>query len=109
MAKNERQRLQNVARAQATGGEREERKKDIEKTLASTRISTASMGKFDRRLEGEKKLGGVKRKVSFSQLIIRILLTVHSLRQQKHLWSKKNMHHSLYSQSWIVMQREQEK
>lgn len=64
VAKNERQRLQNVARAQAAGSDREGRKKDIEKTLASTRISTASMGKFDKKLEGEKKLRGVKRKVS---------------------------------------------
>jgi len=39
-----------------------QRKSDIEKTLATTRISTASMGKFDKRLEGEKKLRGVKRK-----------------------------------------------
>ncbi|OAX42032.1 RRS1-domain-containing protein [Rhizopogon vinicolor AM-OR11-026] len=62
VAKNERQRLQNAARAQTAGGEREERKKDIEKTLASTRISTASMGKFDKKLDGEKKLRGVKRK-----------------------------------------------
>ena len=66
VAKNERQRLQNVARAQAAGGDREGRKKDIEKTLASTRISTASMGKFDKKLEGEKKLRGVKRKVSLT-------------------------------------------
>lgn len=64
VAKNERQRSQNAARAQGPPNEREERKKDIEKTLATTRISTASMGKFDNKLEGEKKLKGVKRKVS---------------------------------------------
>ncbi|KAJ8585765.1 RRS1-domain-containing protein [Rhizopogon salebrosus TDB-379] len=62
VTKNKRQQLQNMARAQTAGGEREERKKDIERTLASTRISTASMGKFDKKLEGEKKLRGVKRK-----------------------------------------------
>ena len=36
---------------------------EIEKTLATTKISTASMGKFDKRLDGEKKIRGVKRKV----------------------------------------------
>jgi regulator of ribosome biosynthesis len=64
VAKNERQRLQNAARAQPS--EREERKHEIEKTLATTRVSTASMGKFDKKLEGEKKLRGVKRKVNQS-------------------------------------------
>ena len=62
MAKNERQRLQNASRAQAAE-EREARKAEIERTAATTRMSTASMGKFDRRLEGEKKVRGVKRKV----------------------------------------------
>ncbi|KAH9004685.1 ribosome biogenesis regulatory protein-domain-containing protein [Lactarius hatsudake] len=67
-AKNERQHLQNVARAQqgrATGmatGTQVDRKRDINRTLATTRTSTASMGKFDRVLDGEKKLRGVKRK-----------------------------------------------
>ncbi|KAH9066643.1 ribosome biogenesis regulatory protein-domain-containing protein [Lactarius vividus] len=65
MAKNERQHLQNIARAQqgrttATG--QVDRKQDINRTLATTRMSTASMGKFDRVLDGEKKLRGVKRK-----------------------------------------------
>lgn len=64
VAKNERQRLQNHARAQTATSGRDERKKDIEKTLATTRISTASMGRFDKKLDGEKKLRGVKRKVS---------------------------------------------
>jgi len=74
VAKNERQRLQNIARAQAASSEREERKKDLERTLASTRTSTASMGKFDRKLEGEKKLRGVKRKVN----LVGSLLSCHS-------------------------------
>ncbi|KAG2141496.1 ribosome biogenesis regulatory protein-domain-containing protein [Suillus cothurnatus] len=56
VAKNERQRLQNNARAQTAAGDREERKKDIEKTLAATRINST------RKLDGEKKLRGVKRK-----------------------------------------------
>lgn len=62
VAKNERQRLQNLARAQAAQGEREQRKIELEKTLAATRTSTASMGKFDRKLEGDKKMRGMKRK-----------------------------------------------
>ncbi|KAL4076398.1 ribosome biogenesis regulatory protein-domain-containing protein [Scleroderma citrinum] len=62
IAKNERQRLQNLARGQAARDERDQRKSDIEKTLAATRTSTASLGKFDRKLEGDKKMRGVKRK-----------------------------------------------
>lgn len=72
-AKNEKKHLQNAARANGGRGApssnmhpRESRKKDIESTLATTRISTASMGKFDKTLEGEKKLRGVKRKVCWS-------------------------------------------
>jgi regulator of ribosome biosynthesis len=61
VAKNDRQRLQNAARA--VPSEREERKRSIDETLATTRISTASMGRFDKKLEGEKKMKGVKRKV----------------------------------------------
>ena len=73
MAKNERQRTQNLARAQQRQGQeqtmgskaptRGERTREIERTLATTRASTGSMGKFDRMLEGEKKPRGVKRKV----------------------------------------------
>lgn len=75
MAKNEQQRLKNLARSQhgqastATAmttkapGALSERKGEIARTLAMTRSSTASMGKFDRMLEGEKKPRGVKRKV----------------------------------------------
>jgi regulator of ribosome biosynthesis len=68
-AKNEKQRLANVARAQGEAStsaapvSRDVRKKEIDKTLAASRVSTASMGKFDKKLEGEKKLRGVKRKV----------------------------------------------
>jgi regulator of ribosome biosynthesis len=57
MSENEKKHQQNNARA----GPR--RKMEIEKTLATTKISTASMGKFDKRLDGEKKIHGVKRKV----------------------------------------------
>jgi hypothetical protein len=59
ISENEKKRQQNIARA----GPRQERKMEIEKTLATTKISTASMGKFDKRLDGEKKIRGVKRKV----------------------------------------------
>ncbi|KIK96067.1 hypothetical protein PAXRUDRAFT_139324 [Paxillus rubicundulus Ve08.2h10] len=62
VAKNERQKLQNIARSQAVREERSERKIEIERTLASTRTSTASMGRFDKKLEGDKKMRGVKRK-----------------------------------------------
>jgi regulator of ribosome biosynthesis len=61
ISENEKKRQQNIARA--SGGPRQERKTEIEKTLATTKISTASMGKFDKRLDGEKRIRGVKRKV----------------------------------------------
>ncbi|KAK7470321.1 Rhodanese-related sulfurtransferase [Stygiomarasmius scandens] len=63
VAKNEKQQLANAARAQTSGSNsRGERKQEIDRTLASSRISTASMGKFDKKLDGENKLRGVKRK-----------------------------------------------
>ena len=67
VAKNDRQRLQNLAQTQkerpTAMGAHVDRKREIDRTLATTRTSTASMGKFDRVLDGEKKLRGVKRKV----------------------------------------------
>jgi regulator of ribosome biosynthesis len=75
MAKNEQQRLKNLARSQygqaptatttttKAPGALSERRGEIHRTLAMTRASTASMGKFDRMLEGEKKPRGGKRKV----------------------------------------------
>ncbi|KAJ3551884.1 hypothetical protein NM688_g4452 [Phlebia brevispora] len=75
VAKNEKQRLQNLARAQQEGSTssgplvtKDQRKTDINRTLATTRVSTASMGRFDRALEGEKKLKGVKRKFEPTEL-----------------------------------------
>ena len=62
IAKNLKQQTQNIARA-AGNNPRQEKKQEIEKTLVAARISTASMGKFDKKLEGEKKVRGVKRKV----------------------------------------------
>ena len=64
VAKNEKQRLANLTRA--AGSSSSDRKRDIDRTLAVTRTSTASLGKFDRKLEGEKPLKGVKRKVSLN-------------------------------------------
>lgn len=71
MAKNERQHKQNLARAEVESSStskngvalQSERKRDIDRTLATTRVSTASMGRFDQKLVGEKPLKGVKRKV----------------------------------------------
>ncbi|RXW25405.1 hypothetical protein EST38_g440 [Candolleomyces aberdarensis] len=60
-AKNEKQRLANIARASGTSAS-SSRKDEIDRTLATTRTSTASLGRFDKKLEGEKKLRGVKRK-----------------------------------------------
>jgi len=68
--KNDDQRTKNLQRAQRTNGsslptavqEREKQKSQLDKDLAQTRISTASMGKFDKKFEGEPKLRGVKRK-----------------------------------------------
>jgi len=72
MAKNEKQHQQNVARAAKDSGastsqpnglvEQSKRKREIDRTLATTRTATASMGKFDKKLDGEKKLKGVKRR-----------------------------------------------
>ncbi|KAL1732548.1 ribosome biogenesis regulatory protein-domain-containing protein [Schizophyllum commune] len=63
IAKNEKQRLANTARDQGTS-----RKAELDKTLATTRLSTASMGKFDKTLDGEKKLRGIKRKFAPNEM-----------------------------------------
>ncbi|KAG9057394.1 Rhodanese- sulfurtransferase [Serendipita sp. 407] len=62
VAKNEKQRLGNLARAQGTTPSKEQRKQELRGQALQTKISTASMGKFDRKLEGEPKLRGIKRK-----------------------------------------------
>ncbi|TRM59265.1 ribosome biogenesis regulatory protein-domain-containing protein [Schizophyllum amplum] len=61
ISKNEKQRLQNVAREQGASA-RDQRKQELDTTLATSRVSTASMGKFDKKLDGEKKMRGMKRK-----------------------------------------------
>lgn len=80
VAKNERQHQQNLSRAQggsssaAAPPPQAQRKKEIDRTLATTRASTASMGRFDKKLEGEKKLKGVKRKVRVPSLYLSRLI-----------------------------------
>ncbi|KAF8329022.1 hypothetical protein F5887DRAFT_897162 [Amanita rubescens] len=71
IAKNEKQKQQNLAKAATVQTNsnsnlhpRDARKREIERGLAQTRISTASMGRFDRQLDGEKKPRGIKRKAS---------------------------------------------
>ncbi|CAG7848698.1 SubName: Full=Related to RRS1-regulator of ribosome biogenesis {ECO:0000313/EMBL:CCA69080.1} [Serendipita indica DSM 11827] len=61
VAKNEKQRQANIARAQG-GPSKDERKAELRNTALQTKISTASMGKFDKKLEGDPKLRGIKRK-----------------------------------------------
>ena len=77
IAKNEKKHQQNLSRAVGSNlsdpkHPHQQRKSEIKKTLATTRVSTASMGKFDRQLEGEKKLRGVKRKVHPDHLFIEL-------------------------------------
>jgi hypothetical protein len=43
---------------------REARKEELDRSMALSRTATASMGKFDKKIEGEPKIKGVKRKVS---------------------------------------------
>lgn len=98
VAKNERRMTQNIARAQggstvAGPPSREQRKTEINKTLATSRVSTASMGRFDKVLEGEKKLKGVKRKV-WSLMLFSIhgrMTCVCSLNLPRRLWSGKRL------------------
>ncbi|KAG9101360.1 Rhodanese- sulfurtransferase [Ceratobasidium sp. 370] len=62
VAKNEKQREKNLSNAAASGQhERGEAKAKLSRTLAVTRTSTASMGRFDKKLDGDTKLRGVKR------------------------------------------------
>jgi len=90
VVKNERQMTQNIARAQgestvAGPSSKEQRKGEINRTLATSRVSTASMGKFDKVLEGEKKLKGVKRKVRLLPFVAYGRLTcICSSNLQRH-------------------------
>ncbi|KAJ1678741.1 Rhodanese- sulfurtransferase, partial [Spiromyces aspiralis] len=51
-----------VAENKKSANPRDMRKQEIQKRLAQTKLSTASMGKFDAKLEGEPKLKSAKRK-----------------------------------------------
>ncbi|KAM0754979.1 RRS1-domain-containing protein [Meredithblackwellia eburnea MCA 4105] len=77
--KNESQRLKNLQRAaanaasgaqtqQAKLAERESRKGAIERELKVTKTSTASLGRFDDKLKGEKKEKNVKRKFDANEV-----------------------------------------
>lgn len=70
VAKNEKQHEKNLMRAQgsSSAAPTDARKREIDRTLATTRVSTASMGRFDKKLEGEKKLKGVKRKFEATEM-----------------------------------------
>jgi regulator of ribosome biosynthesis len=76
---------QNLSRAQGEGAvagplSREQRKNEINRTLATSRVSTASLGRFDKVLEGEKKSKGVKRKVR-SLLLFVVYVTLRRVRK----------------------------
>jgi len=98
---------QNTARAQgesAVAGPppREQRKNEINRTLATSRVSTASMGRFDKVLEGEKKLKGVKRKVrSLLLFVMRAKSTrVYSLNRPRHPSSERRSQILLSYRRW---------
>jgi len=98
-------RQQNLARA--AGNPRQERKMEIEKTLATAKISTASMGKFDKRLDGEKTIRGVKRKVRPNEIYILNFLFINcrSLILRRYLWNKRKTHLLVCLQKWRVIVR----
>lgn len=52
------------SREEGKGRAKEERKKELERRILVNKVSTGSMGKFDKKLEGEPKIKGAKRKVS---------------------------------------------
>ena len=74
IAKNTAQQNANLSKAAATSSStpqaaaadkrsrRETRKTDIDRTLLVSKTATASMGKFDNKIEGEPKVKGIKRK-----------------------------------------------
>jgi hypothetical protein len=51
------------SREEGKGRAKEERKKELERRILVNKVSTGSMGKFDKKLEGEPKIKGAKRKV----------------------------------------------
>jgi hypothetical protein len=82
-AKNERPQMQNLAQAAITGTGA--RKKDIDRTLAMTRTSTASMSKFDCVLDGEKKTARGKAQGTYRPTFLLIIsLTTRSSTRLKN-------------------------
>ncbi|EUC66538.1 ribosome biogenesis regulatory-like protein [Rhizoctonia solani AG-3 Rhs1AP] len=70
VAKNEKQKERNLVVTAASGQrERDETKSKLNRTLAVTRTSTASMGRFDKKLEGDTKLKGVKRQFAPNEVL----------------------------------------
>lgn len=104
VAKNDKQRDQNLARAQGTS--LSEKKKEIERASQMARVSTASMGKyvqsifsytpylpfshlcyrFDKKLEGESKIRGQKRKVRLCLPVNAQRLTTTAVRLQRDVY-----------------------
>jgi len=68
VSKNEKHRLKNLEHSiiTATGKDvkaaKEEKKTLLEREIVLAKVSTASMGRFDKKVEGEPKIKGVKRK-----------------------------------------------
>ncbi|KAG8986454.1 Rhodanese- sulfurtransferase [Tulasnella sp. JGI-2019a] len=62
ITKNKTAQTRNAAYALAGDHPSTSRKEEVERTLARTKVSTASMGQFDRKLEGDKPPKGIKRK-----------------------------------------------
>jgi hypothetical protein len=102
ISKNEKKQQQNITRANGNP-----RKMEIEKTLATTKISTASMGKFDHQLDGEKKTRGVKRKVRLNEIYFPNSYSIisRSFILRKYLWNKRKMHLLVCLRTWIVIKR----
>ena len=67
LVKNECQHIQNLVKAGRAGAGTDARKRDIDQMLAMTRTSTA---KFDRVLDCEKELRGVKRMASVCAFLL---------------------------------------
>lgn len=61
IAKNERQHVQNLAKIPGADARTGARKRGVDRRLV---MSTASLYKYDRVLDGDKKLRGLKRKVT---------------------------------------------
>jgi regulator of ribosome biosynthesis len=76
IAKNKKQELRNVEKATAndkgmsTQELRQQRKKELESTMAVTRVSTASLGKFDKKADNEKAIKVKQGKRKFDEVAV---------------------------------------